>query len=106
MIVQTLTGVAVIAVLTQIAKSLLEAAGVDPAGKWHDPLIWLVALGLGVFGYLAWAAMTAPLSGHAAQLAAEAGFQAALMAIGTYHLVTHPFGGLAEDTPHQPPPTA
>jgi protein-S-isoprenylcysteine O-methyltransferase Ste14 len=97
MIVQTLTGVAVIAVLTQIAKSLLEAAGLDPAGKWHDPLIWLVALALGVVGYIAWAALTEPLSGHAAQLAAEAGFQAALMAIGTYHLVTHPFFGQAAD---------
>lgn len=105
MIVQTLTGVVVIAVLTQLAKSLLEAAGVAPSGKWHDPLIWLVALLLGVGGYIAWAAMTAPITGHAAQLAAINGFQAALMAIGTYHLVTHPFFSQAAGT-STPPPAA
>ncbi|HLJ82336.1 MAG TPA: hypothetical protein VKT52_12665 [Ktedonobacterales bacterium] len=106
MIVQTLTGVAVIAVLTQIAKSCLEAAGIDPAGAWHDPLIWLVALLFGVGGYIAWAALTAPLTGHAAQLAATNGFQAALMAIATYHLVTHDYfdqAGAGHPASTQPP---
>lgn len=89
MIIQILTGTVVVAAITQVLKLLLEAAGLHPSSTWHDPIIWLIALAVGVGGYLLHAETVAPLVGQTAWDAAGQGFLAALSAVGTYHLVTH-----------------
>jgi hypothetical protein len=91
MIVETLTGVIAIAIATQLVKSLLEAAGLGTGSAWHDPIIWLVAFTFGIGGYVAYAAIGAPLTWLAVWVAAGQGLLAALGAVGSYHLVTHPY---------------
>ena len=91
MIISTLSGVVVIAILTQLIKGFAEAIGLSPDNPLHDPVIWLTAFALGIGGYIVSAAIDAPLTGAIVRDAAGQGLLAAFSAVGTYSLATHPY---------------
>ena len=89
--VTALSGVVLVAMFVQLVKSFLEAFGLQPTARLHDPVIWLLAFVSGIAGYVIDAAIHTTLTAPIAEDAAGKGLLAAFSAVGLYSLATHPF---------------